>query len=234
MTSHQSDRKLFAKILIILEIIIVILYGIFLQPTVENNSTTNVNYYPMYQDVNVMMLIGFGYLMTFIKNHSLSALSYTFFVNAIIVQLYLLLAPFWQRVFHGMWGGSSSINIVQNNFTLASYAVASVLISFGGVIGRVGPLQLLKMALVQVVGYTLNEQLCYGVLYIQDAGGSTVIHTFGAYFGLTVSMVLSREVYPKTKAQSNSNTNTFAMIGTLFLWMFWPSFNAGYFPTTPY
>jgi ammonium transporter Rh len=49
----------------------------------------------MYQDVNVMMLIGFGFLMAFIKTHAWSALSYTFFINSIIVQLYLLLGPFW-------------------------------------------------------------------------------------------------------------------------------------------
>lgn len=53
----------------------------------------------MYQDVNVMMLIGFGFLMTFIKRHAWSALSYTFFINAIVVQLYILLAGFWERVF---------------------------------------------------------------------------------------------------------------------------------------
>lgn len=66
---------------------------------VDNNQT----YYPMYQDVNVMMLVGFGFLMTFIKRHSWSALSYTFFINAVVVQLYILLAGFWERVFKGEW-----------------------------------------------------------------------------------------------------------------------------------
>lgn len=67
-------------------------------PTV--NSENNQNYYPMYQDVNVMMLIGFGFLMTFIKNYMWSTLAYTFFLNAMIVQLYLLFQPFWHTVFH--------------------------------------------------------------------------------------------------------------------------------------
>jgi ammonium transporter Rh len=51
--------------------------------------------YAVFQDVNVMMLIGFGFLMTFIKTHALSALSYTFFINAIVIQVYILLNPFW-------------------------------------------------------------------------------------------------------------------------------------------
>lgn len=87
------------------------MYGLFLRPLVHNDDAVNVNYYPMYQDVNVMMLIGFGFLMTFIKSHAWSALSYTFFINAIIVQLYLLLAPFWARVFHGGWD-NRTLNIV--------------------------------------------------------------------------------------------------------------------------
>jgi len=49
-----------------------------------------------------MMLIGFGFLMTFIKNHCLSALSYTFFINAIVVQLYILLHAFWERILKGL------------------------------------------------------------------------------------------------------------------------------------
>jgi ammonium transporter Rh len=53
----------------------------------------------MFQDVNVMMLVGFGFLMSFIKKNSWSALSYTFFINAVVLQLYLLWQPFWKRVF---------------------------------------------------------------------------------------------------------------------------------------
>jgi ammonium transporter Rh len=79
------------------------MYGIFVRPHAHSDPAVNTNYYPMYQDVNVMMLIGFGFLMTFVKNHSWSALSYTFFINAVIIQLYILLSGFWERVFVGNW-----------------------------------------------------------------------------------------------------------------------------------
>ena len=89
------------------------------------------------------------------------------------------------------------------------------------------------MGVVGSFGYTLNEQLTYEVLKLYDVGGSTAIHTFGAYFGLAVSLVLHKVSKPKNKTpQSSYASNTFAFIGTLFLWMFWPSFNAGYFPNT--
>lgn len=82
---------------------------------------------------------------------------------------------------------------------MASYSVASVLISFGAVLGRVGPLELLIMGLVEIVAYTLNEVLVYEVIGIYDVGGSTAIHTFGAYFGLTVSLIIGKIAPPKSK-----------------------------------
>ena len=232
MDYHSRNRKIFGFLLLAVQVAIIIFYGIFVRTEVHNVDTKNTDYYPMYQDVNVMMLIGFGFLMNFIKNHEWSALSYTFFINAVIVQLYILWAPFWHNVFKGHWG--DKIYLVEKSFTAASYSVASVLIAFGAVLGRVGPLELLIMGLVQIIGYTLNEQIVYERIGVFDAGGSTAIHTFGAYFGLAVSLVLSRVARPKNKPVSDYNSNIFAMIGTLFLWMFWPSFNAGYFSTSPY
>jgi ammonium transporter Rh len=51
----------------------------------------------------------------------------------------------------------------------------------------------------------------------------------GAYYGLAVSFVLSKQ-YSKhevntPKSQGTYVTDTFAMIGTLFIFVLWPSFN---------
>lgn len=52
------------------------------------------------------------------------------------------------------------------------------------------------------------------------------IHTFGAIFGVMCSWAYMN---PKDKQQkhlgSSYHSNLFAFIGTIFLWMFWPSFN---------
>jgi len=59
------------------------------------------------------------------------------------------------------------------------------LISFGGVIGKLSPFQLLVMTIVELVFYSLNNQVfLVGNLGIADVGGTIIIHMFGAYFGL--------------------------------------------------
>lgn len=90
------------------------------------------------------------------------------------------------------------------------------------------------MSIVGIIGYTLNEAIVYEVLHVHDNGGSTAIHTYGAYFGITIALMLSRYVVPKKEPKTTYISTTLAMLGTLFLWMFWPSFNAGVFPDTQY
>ena len=72
----------------------------------------------------------------------------------------------------------------------AGLVAASVLISFGVIIGKVNPLQLLFMALVEATFCVINLYVGYIVLGVVDVGGSIFIHTFGAYFGLAVSFCL--------------------------------------------
>lgn len=174
-----------------------------------------------------MMLIGFGFLMTFIKTNSLSALTYTFFINAIVMQVYILFSGFWTKLILGFANTNYYLTLQQIVLTRSSYCVASVLIGAGAFIGRVGPKEMLIIAVLQSFFYSFNEVMVFQKIQAFDAGGSTTIHAFGAFFGLGVSFILSRKRKPRTKAESNTNSNAMAMIGTLFLWIFWPSFIFG-------
>jgi len=77
------------------------MYAIFVRPLVQNDPNFIASYYAFYQDINVLNLVGFGFLMTFMRRYAWSALSYTFFINAVAVQLHILVSAFWERVFHG-------------------------------------------------------------------------------------------------------------------------------------
>lgn len=66
-----------------------------------------------------------------------------------------------------------------------------------------------------------------------DMGGSMYVHTFGAYFGLAATYFFKKPAASAmikkgghdNLAEGGYVSQYVAMIGTLFLWMFWPSFN---------
>ncbi len=67
-------------------------------------------------------------------------------------------------------------------------------------------------------------------IYAADMGGSMVVHTFGAYFGIGCAITLTdKKLLKKAEKlgleEGDYETQLVAMIGTLFLWCFWPSFN---------
>lgn len=56
---------------------------------------------------------------------------------------------------------------------------------------------------------------------VHDAGNSIYIFVFGAFFGLAVSKVINIGKFEDKKDGPSYNSNLFAMIGTLFLWLYW-------------
>ncbi|XP_032461665.1 ammonium transporter Rh type B isoform X3 [Phocoena sinus] len=156
--------------------------------------------YPSFQDVHTMIFVGFGFLMVFLQRYGFSSVGFTFLSAAFALQWSTLVQGF----FHSFHRGHI----------------------------HTGPAQLLLMALLEVVLFGLNEFVLLSLLRVKDAGGSMTIHAFGAYFGLVLSRVLYRPQLEKSKHRQGSvyHSDLFAMIGTIFLWIFWPSFNSA--PTT--
>jgi len=211
---------------VVLEVILIVMMWIFVRDGVLNATDALASQrYPAFQDINVMMLIGFAFLMTFIRSYAWSSIAYTFFLNAYITQLYILLFAFWEKVWAGNWSSNVSMDIT--TLIGCSYAVGSVLVAAGGVIGRCGPKDLLIIMTIHMIGYTLNEKLVFTSIGMIDAGGSATIHTYGAYYGLTVCLVLAKKAKPITNIKISYISNITAFIGSLFLWIYWPSFNYG-------
>merc|ERR1719238_1052600 len=111
-----------------------------------------------------------------------------------------------------------------------NFAVAAVLITFGALIGKISPTQVVVLTVIELVCYCANKvYFLTNHLAIADCGGTIIIHLFGAYFGLACSATLG----VSKDSDLNGSTYTsdlFSLVGTVFLWLFWPSFVAGALP----
>ncbi|CAH0625660.1 unnamed protein product [Chrysodeixis includens] len=206
--------------LMVFQIILLVLYCVFTTYGGADDATVRG-----YEDTHVMIFIGFGFLMTFLKKYCYSALGFNWLLAAMVIQWALLC----QNFFHME---DMTIRITKKVLLEADIMSATVLITFGALLGLASGPQLLFIAIVETALGCTNLYLCEAVFKISDIGGSIGIHTFGAYFGLGVSSALRlKKVEPQQGMQKLDGpsyvTDTTAMIGSIFLWIYWPSFNSG-------
>lgn len=216
--------------LFFLQVVSIILFGVFTDysdqangGSSKHNSNTIENYYPFFQDVHVMIFVGFGFLMTYLQKYNFNSVVYNFLIASLCIQYTILINGFFHCLFHDSW---HTINLDIESLITGDFGAGAVLISFGALLGKTSLLEMIIILLFELVFYSINESI--GVVKYQavDMGGSMYVHTFGAYFGLALSFFLTnKEKVKKSRFISNRESDLFAMIGTLFLWMFWPSFN---------
>ncbi|KAL7888593.1 hypothetical protein AOLI_G00035670 [Acnodon oligacanthus] len=240
MPAYSTNIRLkFPILALILELVTILLYALFVvyddgktsshhdgdhdkdNSTDHHKEESPVALYPMFQDVHVMIFIGFGFLMTFLKRYGFSSVGINLLLAAFGLQWGLLLQNIWHL-------DDGKIKVSIEKMINADFSTATVLISFGAVLGKTSPVQLLIMTLLEITTFCLNEHLAVGVLEASDVGASMTIHAFGAYFGLAVARVLYRPGLRNGHDNEGSvyHSDLFAMIGTVYLWMFWPSFNS--------
>lgn len=222
------------------QIAMIILFGVFIRYNPESdahwvehmkeeNITSDIENdfyyrYPSFQDVHVMIFVGFGFLMTFLKRYSFGGVGFNFLIASFGLQWALLM----QGWFHFLDHSTGKIYIGVENLINADFCCAGSLIAYGALLGKVSPVQLMVVTLFGITLFAVEEYIILHLLHCRDAGGSMVIHAFGGYYGLAISWVLYRPNLHQSKQLNGSvyHSDVFAMIGTLFLWMFWPSFNS--------
>lgn len=179
-----------------------------------------------FQNVHLMVFVGFGFLYSYLCHGALTATGHSLIVGTF--------ATFFAILCRGFFASSTAAGITPTILNIGSlveadFAAAACLISFGAVLGRTTIPQLLAMAFLEVICYTFNEGRM-NAMGVADVGGSVQIFTFGAYFGLAASLVClagGRDEHKSNRYNKSSDyTNALSMLGTLFMFVYFPSFNA--------
>lgn len=111
---------------------------------------------------------------------------------------------------------------------IGDFGAGAVLISFGAILGKCSLHQLWLLATIEIIFYAINESIGAGLLKAVDMGGSIFVHTFGAYFGLAATYFFqNKKALRNEKGTCGGDyySQLIAMVGTIFLFMYWPSFN---------
>jgi ammonium transporter Rh len=192
-------------------------------PGTTLTALSDVQKYERAIHIMAMLLIGFGFLMVFVKKYGRSALTATYLLVSVSIPLYFL-----KESFNGIGSSEGLID----KLILAEFAAASLLICAGAVLGRLKMGQYMLLGILFVPFYALNEWIVLngglGLISgkVVDTGGSIAIHTFGAIFGLGVAASMTTMNEYDTPIECDDTSDRYSLLGSMVLWVFWPSFCA--------
>ena len=225
--------------LLIVFLIITVLMAVALLPSVNPNVAEglaaispidNVDYttQTIFDSINyarsihilAMLLLGFGFLMVFLRGHEYTSLTATLLAVSISIPVYMIVMSFLPNEYEIM-----SID----GLLFAEFCGASLLICMGAVLGRLKMDQYFILGILFTLAYVFNEWLLLesGIFTgFLDTGGSVAIHAFGAYFGLGVVATTAKKFEDKPGPKADKISNEFCLLGSMVLWLFWPSFTS--------
>jgi len=132
-----------------------------------------------------MIFIGFGFLMTFIKTSSWSALAFNWIISAWALEWAILTTGFFHQVLEGK--ELHKIHLDLTHLIVGDFGAGAAMITFGAILGKANLQQLFFLVWWEMIWYGLNEAICVSMFSVTDAGGSILVHTFGAYFGVAAT-----------------------------------------------
>ncbi|NXU44710.1 RHD protein, partial [Drymodes brunneopygia] len=177
---------------------------------------TPATLYPVFQDVNHMMIFGFGFFLMVLRRYGFSSTGFNFLLIVLGVQCSVLVEDLFTESFF----------FPCCSLAKAVVSMTAVVISTGAVLGKANPVQLIVMSLVELIIFSVSRCINKAFLQVPEHLTLMHVHLFGAYFGLAVTSRFPEPPPGLDKSRSTPKSDLFSMLGTVFVWVFWPSFNS--------
>lgn len=174
-----------------------------------------------------------------------TGMGFSLLITALSIEMYFMFNCFWtkavimytQQTITQFRDPSKQYNFYLTNSVETPNYFATItggfrcalsnLIAFSSIMGRAGPLEALFVVIFGTIGYELNRQILAN--YTDDAGGTSSIFVFGGFMSLVIGLFrYLKERTPDTSTSLHSNysanrtSGSFALIGTLLTWIFFP------------
>ncbi|XP_044527281.1 RH-like protein [Gracilinanus agilis] len=207
---------------VILEIVFILVFFFFTTYEIPSKKSDLLKTYPAFQDINVMLVLGLAFLKASLWRYTWSSVAFNLFTLALGVQWAVILDGF--LFYLSRW--RFAINI--HRIIKGTMSTMTVLISSGATLGKINLVQLIVMTLLEVTAFQGTKKLMQELLKVDEHQSLMQIHIFGAYFGVAAAWYLSESESntAKEKEKRAVASNLFTALGTLFLWIFWPTFNS--------
>ncbi|XP_050182522.1 blood group Rh(CE) polypeptide [Myiozetetes cayanensis] len=176
--------------------------------------------YPEFQDVNHMVIFGFGFFLMVLRRYGFSSTGFNLLIIVLGVQCSVLVEDL--LVFFYLEANEGILKSIAK----ALISMTAVAISTGAVLGKTNLLQLIVMTLVELIVFCVSRWINRRYLEVGDHLSLMHVYLFGAYFGLAATSCFPEPSPKLDKNRSTPKSDLFSMLGSVFLWVFWPSFNS--------
>lgn len=147
--------KLTALSLLAFQATMIIFYSVFVDyGSLSTASATFVIDSSNVKDMALIVLVGFGVIMTYLRSHRWSSVGFTLLVTALTIEYYILWGFLWESV--AARNFTRYVTFGENMIVKGLYSATAVLVSYGAFLGRVGPFELFVTVLLQIIGYSCN------------------------------------------------------------------------------
>ncbi|EYC31565.1 hypothetical protein Y032_0004g2220 [Ancylostoma ceylanicum] len=102
-TQTVWQRRQFSLFALFFQMVFLVLFSLFcryIDPLDDSKRIYSGTDYPLFQDVHLMIFVGFGFLMAFLKRYGFSAVSVNLLLSAFVIQWAMLLRGFLSKQFH--------------------------------------------------------------------------------------------------------------------------------------
>ncbi len=223
----QKNIKTLCYGLIIFEVIMVILYGIFNYSTAGevfesiDQSDLTIMYY-RYTSVLIMNLIGFGFNSVQSADGAISNIGFSLLITTTMSQFAFLTDNLFSAIYNNSFGVDGSLQYNIYGLQDSAYAAMACVIAFTAYGNNLSPVDILIVSMILTFSYSLNKQYILSYFNLVDPGQIYSIHLFTAFFSIAFSWYVA---FPKQIFQDKSEVvSELLFLGTLFLYIFWPNF----------